>query len=192
MIFPKICSFVYLFGFRHFFVLCCLFSVFNIYIYGSHCGCNYQEISTSILLDLCQQVRHPIINSPFLCQHITHIYTYTQIFLLNYGTYHVELLQWWTWKGHCLSWNMLDISILEIIWHFTTRGKFKPHTKTQFKPNILWNIWQERSSKFSFFCWYNSVKLSSLIRRMETDSISQTQDWNYTLLNSYWKFLTKV
>ena len=87
---------------------------------------------------------------------------------------------------------MLDISILEIIWHFTTRGKFKPHTKTQFKPNILWNIWQERSSKFSFFCWYNSVKLSSLIRRMETDSISQTQDWNYTLLNSYWKLLNKL
>ena len=80
----KKCSSVYLFVFRHFYVLCCSFSVFNIYIYGSHCGCNYQEISTSILLDLCQQVRHPIINSPFLCQHITHIYTYVQIYLLIY------------------------------------------------------------------------------------------------------------
>ena len=122
--------------------------------------------------------------------HYTHLYS--QIYLLIYMLVHIVLsFKRCTWTGDSLNWNMLDISILEIIWHFTTRGKFKPHTKTQFKPNILWNIWQERSSKFSFFCWYNSVKLSSLIRRMETDSISQTQDWNYTLLNSYWKLLTK-
>ena len=61
--------------FRHFFWFWFVYSLFSTFIYGSHCGCNYQEISTSILLDLCQQVRHPIINSTFLCQHITHIYT---------------------------------------------------------------------------------------------------------------------
>ena len=68
-----------------------VYSLFSTFIYGSHCGCNYQEISTSILLDLCQQVRHPIINSPFLCQHITHIYTYSQIYLLIYMLVHIVL-----------------------------------------------------------------------------------------------------
>ena len=82
----------------HFMYLVCRYflfwvvhSLFSTFIYGSHCGCNYQEISTSILLDLCQQVRHPIINSPFLCQHITHIYTYTQIYLLIYMLVHITL-----------------------------------------------------------------------------------------------------
>ena len=87
-----VCLFVRLFiWFFVIFLFWVVYSLFSTFIYGSHCGCNYQEISTSILLDLCQQVRHPIINSPFLCQHITHIYTYSQIYLLIYMLVHIVL-----------------------------------------------------------------------------------------------------
>ena len=87
-----VCLFVRLFiWFFVIFLFWVVYSLFSTFIYGSHCGCNYQEISTSILLDLCQQVRHPIINSTFLCQHITHIYTYSQIYLLIYMLVHIVL-----------------------------------------------------------------------------------------------------
>ena len=87
-----VCLFVRLFiWFFVIFLFWVVYSLFSTFIYGSHCGCNYQEISTSILLDLCQQVRHPIINSPFLCQHITHIYTYSQIYLPIYMLVHIVL-----------------------------------------------------------------------------------------------------
>ena len=83
---------------------------------------------------------------------------------------------------------MWDISILKIIWHFTTRGKLKPHAKTQFKTNILWNIWQECLSKFSFLCWYNS-ETQQFDKKKNKDCFTNTHIWFFMLPSNFFQWV---